>query len=309
MHTDLSSPLVSIIALCYNHEPYVTETLQSIINQTYTQWELVIMDDGSSDGSVKMINEWIDQAEISCKFIPHEVNKGICKTLNEALEHCNGDFIQIIACDDILFPEKLEKQVELFENSSNKVAVVYSDAHLINDQGEKLNKTNIGESVGEAFSSLRENIYEALLKGNNFIPAGTALIRAKVIEKVGRYDEELSYEDLDMWLRISKDYEFLFSEYISVYYRWHGENLSKKIYRNFRHLESRYRIFRKHYGNTSLYNSLIEKKLFSAINGMQNISLKRSFPFIIDFIFLTKNFKLFIYTLKKAIKRTLKPTI
>jgi len=300
------SPLISIIALCYNHSAYLRETLDSILAQSYPNKELIIMDDCSSDDSVQLINQWIYEKNIECTFIPHKKNKGICPTLNEALSHCSGEYIQIIACDDVLLPQKLEIQLNTFLKGEEGLAVVFSDAYLVNHEGEKYPYTNIEKSIGKPLGAEQMDIYGALLEGNNFIPAGSALIRSQVYEEVGYYDENLTYEDLDMWLRISKKFPFAFSDYISVHYRWHGENLSKKLYKNFEHLKSRYLIYRKHYYNDKPSRRLIEKKLFSAINGMQNISVKKSLPYILDFFLTTWDFGSLARILKKSLIRTLK---
>ena len=101
-----NSPLVSIIACCYNHEKYVEETLGSIKSQTHGNIELIIIDDFSTDQSVKKISNWIEKNKYSCTFIKNTENLGVVKTLNKALKKCNGKYFSIIACDDIFLKKK-----------------------------------------------------------------------------------------------------------------------------------------------------------------------------------------------------------
>ena len=128
-------PLVSIVALCYNQERFLEETLDSIKAQTYPNIQLIIMDDCSQDGSVAKIEEWIKKNKVDCKFIAHEKNQGLCRTLNEALEYCDGIYYQAFACDDIMFPDKIERQVREFEKSEEDVMVIFSDGVLIDEYG------------------------------------------------------------------------------------------------------------------------------------------------------------------------------
>lgn len=219
-------PLVSIIALCYNHAAYCTETLNSILGQTYSRYELIIMDDCSTDESVRLIHEWISQNPgVEVKFFVHDENKGICKTLNEAIRHAKGDYIAMIACDDIMMPEKTEVQVACLERTDDDVAAVFSDAYLI--------KADSTPRYGRFIQKHRDfddvpsgNIYDELLVAN-FIPAMAATIKKSVYSDVGEYDESLGYEDYDMWLRIAQKYKFLYHDYISAKYRLHGANLHK----------------------------------------------------------------------------------
>lgn len=201
-------PLVTIIALCYNHEKYVVECLEHIRAQTYTNTELIIMDDCSRDRSAFIISDWIEKNEVSCTFIAHTRNVGICKSLNEALSRTQGEHISMIATDDTWEPEKIEHQVAIMQAQPEQVAVVFSDAAQVDESGHKLAKKFIeanftGRDVpsGRIFSNLVDH---------NFIPAMSTLIRRKAIEAVGGYDERLTYEDYDMWLRLSAAYDFVF---------------------------------------------------------------------------------------------------
>src|SRR6478672_5840202 len=109
----VDGPLVSVIALCYNHSRFVVECLESIRTQTYQPLHIILIDDQSKDNSVALIEEWIGTHHVTCTFIKHTTNKGICKSLNEGLSLARGKYISIIATDDVWLPEKLEHQVPI----------------------------------------------------------------------------------------------------------------------------------------------------------------------------------------------------
>jgi glycosyltransferase involved in cell wall biosynthesis len=246
-------PLVSIIACCYNHEEFVEETLDGIISQTYEKIELIIIDDFSTDNSVKKINNWIKKHKYECLFIQNTENLGVVKTLNKALKKCNGKYLSLIACDDIYLPKKTENQIQIFEKLDDDYAAIYSDAYIINDDGIYQYGTQISrKQINKPPSG---NIYEDLIRKDNFIPALSVIYKTEIIKELGYYDESLIYEDYDMLLRLSKQYKIYFSKEIDVCYRLHqtnmNYNLDKPIF-----LDSKIKILFKHL-NTENSNSEI----------------------------------------------------
>ncbi|MHB1083815.1 MAG: glycosyltransferase family 2 protein [Thiobacillus sp.] len=220
-------PRVTAIAVCYNHARFVVECLDSIRNQTYPNVQIVIMDDCSQDDSVKIIQDWIDRYGIECSFIAHQKNQGLCRTLNEALGLAQGKYISMIATDDTWMPEKLTHQVKQMESLPVEVGVLYGDAYQIDESGRRLSRLFI--EAHRSFDTMPEgNIFSVLLEGN-YIPAMSTLIRTSVYAKVGNYDERLVYEDWDMWLRISRDFEFAYSPHISTQYRIVHTSITRKI--------------------------------------------------------------------------------
>lgn len=227
--SNYTKDLVSIIAICYNHEKYLIETLDSIKNQTHTNTELIIMDDCSSDNSVQKINQWIKENNYSCKFVPHKKNKGLQKTLNEAISYCNGEFIQLISCDDILLHHKIKYQIDIFKTLNNEYGVVYSDGKKIDEYSKDLNTKFMTEHIERVkISQLSGNIFNELAKGN-FIPGMSTLIKKEVINEIGEYDEELNYEDYDYWLRVAKKFKFYYTDDVLIKYRIHSNNLYKTL--------------------------------------------------------------------------------
>lgn len=221
------SPLVSILCLSYNQSQFIIESLESTKSQSYKNFEILICDDFSSDGSANIINDWIaNNPELEIKFINHSQNKGICKSLNELLHISSGKYIQVLALDDLLETNKLERHVSILENSNTNEVMLFSDAHLINSRSEQYQNTFIPYHY--KFLSLESgNYYDSLLR-ENFIPAMSCLLKSSILKNIGGWDESLTFEDYDMWLRLSKDYNFIYDNFISCSYRLHSTNTHKK---------------------------------------------------------------------------------
>lgn len=211
------NPLVSVIAVCYNHARFVIECLDSIRNQTYPNLQIIIMDDCSQDDSVEIIRNWIERYGVECSFIAHQKNQGVCRTLNEAVGLAQGKYISLIATDDTWLPDKIIRQVDIMESMPEKVGIVYSDAYQMDENGQRLPDMFI--AAHRKLDSVPEgDLLEDLIVGN-FIPAMTTLIRRAVYDRVGLYDESLAFEDWDFWLRAANHFHFAYSTYPSANYR------------------------------------------------------------------------------------------
>jgi len=190
----LNSPLVSVVIPCYNHARYVKECIQSIIDQDYRNIELIVIDDGSKDASVQVIEEMRNVCEARFtrfEFI-HRENRGLCNTLNQALEWCEGEYYASVASDDIFLPFKIDKQVSYLEANPETVAV-FGGIILIDQHGGILRKVEKPGSFG--FRDIFLNRY--------FLPAPTALVRRLELQAVG-YDPSIKIEDWNLWLKLSK---------------------------------------------------------------------------------------------------------
>ena len=212
-----SAPAITVIALCYNHERFLHECLESIRTQTCQNFELIVTDDASQDRSPGLIAEWIDRHRLKAHFIRHAANAGICRTLNEALARAQGKYIAMIATDDVWAPERLATQLAAMEAQGEQVAVVYSDAAQMDEDGQPLPR-NFIEHHRPGLAPPSGKLFPALADGN-FIPAMSTLIRRAAIDAVGGYDERLTYEDYDMWLRLAARFDFAYCPHVVARYR------------------------------------------------------------------------------------------
>ncbi|WP_412850311.1 glycosyltransferase [Chryseobacterium sp. PMSZPI] len=247
-------PLVSILCLSYNHAQFVVESLESIKYQSYSNIEILICDDSSKDNSVEVINNWIkNNLHLKIQFINHTQNQGICKSLNELLKLSTGKYIITLALDDLLEHDKIERHVALLENSDSHDALVFSNAYLINDNSIRFQNTFI-PYFHKYLNIESGNFYETLIK-DNFIPAMSCVIKSFVVRDLGGWDENLTFEDYDMWLRISKKYDFIYDNSNSCSYRIHETNSHKK--KNFLE-KSFFDIYLKHKDHPAIKQKILQ---------------------------------------------------
>ena len=212
-----NDPLVTAFVGCYNHSRFVEECLDSVRHQTYPNLEVIIFDDRSKDNSVAVIDTWLKKQRLDWQFVPHTKNIGICASLNEVLQLARGKYISMVAADDIWLPDKTARQVEMMERLPEDVGVVYSDAFQIDENGATLPQMFIEAQRNFAVPP-KGLLFDVLLEGN-FIPAMTTLIRRECFTQVGTYDEDLCFEDWDMWMRISRRFRFAYDKIPAAKYR------------------------------------------------------------------------------------------
>jgi glycosyltransferase involved in cell wall biosynthesis len=217
-------PLVTIVALCYNHEPYVIETLESILLQSYKSIELIIIDDASKDNSVSLVTNFIEQRQLQCKYIAHEKNRGICRSLNESLLYATGKYYKVIACDDRLLPDCITTLVTALEESSNDYAMVYADVVTINEYGQTFGKTPFQERGWLTDEDVPSGKLFVELAKLCFIPAPSVLMKTNIAREL-KFDETLFFEDWDMWLRTARQYLIKGIVKPVVQYRIHSQSM------------------------------------------------------------------------------------
>lgn len=209
--------LVTVICLCYNHAEFVEEALNSVINQTYKNIELIIADDCSTDNSVSVIKNWLSTyPEIT--FISNKKNLGNTTTFNQCLKLAKGNYIIDLATDDILLPETVEKQLEGFAASAFKnVGVVYGNMELItNDKKHLAFFLPVDANYKRLNPQKVGDIYAGLLSGSNSMGAVASLVKREVFDLLNGYDESLCYEDYDFWIRASRIFNFDYIDEILV---------------------------------------------------------------------------------------------
>jgi glycosyltransferase involved in cell wall biosynthesis len=203
-----SNPCVSIIAISYNHASYIQEALDSIFNQSYSNIEVIVIDDSSTDESCSVIESCIQGRSVL--FLKNEKNVGNCISFNRAYKYATGDYIIDFALDDIMYPTRIEKQVELFQQSSDNVGVIFTNVHIIGEAVSFI-QTHYPKYHHRSNSSKIPvgDVFEALLS-QYYINPVSMMSRREVFDKLNGYDEILAYEDFDFWIRSSRVFEYAY---------------------------------------------------------------------------------------------------
>jgi len=248
-------PLVSIVAACFNHGRFLEETLDSIANQSYSNLELIVTDDGSTDNSVALIKQWMARNTMKCTLIANPKNEGICKTFNKGLAACKGKYFQVIACDDVMLVDKIKTQVAAFENSAENVGVIYTDAQVIDEDSQLI---NVSFDAFWSFPKEATATLEGLIKQNTII-APSVLVKRSFVVDLGGFDENLCYEDWDMWLRLAQKYVFIKLERPLVQYRHFSTSMSQgSTYRSLIAKDS-IKLLERHKGLSEKVDRLIQE--------------------------------------------------
>lgn len=228
-------PLVTIICLSHNHEEYIEEAIQSVLDQTYEKIEIILVDDASTDNSKTVLQAIADRTNIP--FIDLTTSHGNCAAFNKALHLSSGDFIIDLSCDDVLLPERVERGLHTFE--SKNIGVEFCNVLNIDPNGLALHTHFNDGLVAEG------NLYKTLIQKYHISPPGM-MIKRSVLEELGGYDESLTYEDFDFWIRSSRKYDYGYTDSVLVKKRNVPHSLSKKQFRFLtKHQKSTLKVCRK----------------------------------------------------------------
>ena len=211
-------PKVSVVVPSFNHAPFIETTLSSIFNQTHEPAQLLVIDDGSSDGSPQIIERVLQDCPFPSELISRS-NQGLCATLNEGLARTNGDYFAYLSSDDVWLPEFLEARVSLLESTPEAV-LGYGHCYLIDAANQIIDCTLDWAPYSDG------NAREMLLK-QTFAPMSpTVLYRRSSLENE-RWHEHAKLEDYDLYLRLSTKGDFAFDPRVLSAWRQHGHNTSQ----------------------------------------------------------------------------------
>ena len=246
------NPLVTIFCLCYNHKKFVAQALHSVFNQTYTNIQVIVLDDGSTDGSVKEIGKQLSNRP-DVHFINHKSNMGYCSSLNEVAALAKGEFIIDLSADDILMPTRVEVGVREFLKKGESYEVNFSDAFIINEFGKEISV----HSQKHPHANIPEgDIYKNLID-RYFICPPTLMFRRSVLAKIGGYDETLAFEDFDFLIRSSREFNYFYTPLPLVKKRILASSMSAtQFVRNSPQRWSTYQVCKK----IALLNKTIEEQ-------------------------------------------------
>ncbi|HJR05816.1 MAG TPA: glycosyltransferase [Pyrinomonadaceae bacterium] len=216
------TPKVSISIPSYNHAGFLAAAIESVLTQTYQNIELIIVDDGSTDGSLQIAEDYAARHPSRIKVFthPNHQNRGISATVNLGWEKSTGEYWSGLPSDDMLYPNKVEEQVAFMETHP-EIGWVYCYAHFVNGDGRRRPEWGLfGTDITRAPSPL-----ERLIEGN-VIPGMTALMRRSFVERIAPHDETLIYSDWDFWVRLVAHAPVAFLPRALVKYRVHSYNTS-----------------------------------------------------------------------------------
>jgi len=202
--------MVLTLAMINYKQGYLFEDcLRSICNQELNDVELIVIDDKSPDSSVQQIESLLHSYKVSANFIKNSVNKGICGNLNLALSIAKGKYFSFIAADDWVEKDCHRNMIAALEAARDNVATVYGDCKVVSENKNLLYKSYIEHFRSDLKEPPQGNIFKDLLRGN-FIPAHITMSKTDVLRTLGGFDENLKLEDYDMWLRVSRKYDFVY---------------------------------------------------------------------------------------------------
>ncbi|WP_299487738.1 glycosyltransferase [Acaryochloris sp. IP29b_bin.137] len=210
---------VSVIIPAYNAMPYLPQTVESVLQQTFNNFEVLIIDDASTDETV----EWASQLEDRrVSLIQHDQNQGLATTRNMGINRAKGDYIAFLDADDVWEPTKLSKQIQVL-NRDTHIGLIYTSAAIINEEGQ---------TTGRMFKAFKEgNVWELLIQGNFVDCPSSVMVRRECFDQVGLFDINFRcVEDWEMWIRIAKRYRFAAIHEPLVKFRMVSNSLSKNYH-------------------------------------------------------------------------------
>ena len=217
-------PLVSIIIPTYNREKFLPFAIDSVLNQSYSKWELIIVDDRSKDNTKELIQKYISRDK-RIKYILNKKIKGDCGARSQGIENSKGKYIAFLDSDDLwIVPDKLKKQIEFLENNPD-YDLVYTDIRMIDEQGNIIEETPFYKKQKKKYKS--GYVFFDFLKRNNFINTLTVCVRKRVLitERIVQ-DMDWFVVDYWIWLRIAMKSKFSFIDKKTAAYRVHQNSIS-----------------------------------------------------------------------------------
>lgn len=206
-------PKVSVLMPVFNAEKYLSEAIQSILSQSFRDFEFIVIDDGSTDSSASIIKSFHDDRIV---YVKNEQNLGIVKSLNKGISLAKGEFVARMDADDISHPLRFEKQIEFFEQ--NPLVAMCGGFYKIID--------NEGKIIGEETFETDPDLLKCELMFYCPFAHPSLMIKKNVLNELNGYKELTPVEDYELWLRINAKYKSVnIPEYL-LFYRWHGSNIS-----------------------------------------------------------------------------------
>ena len=220
-------PKISVIIPSYNSGKFLNEAIESVVNQTYKNLEIIIVNDGSIDDTEKIAKEW-QEKDKRVRYLKYQSNRGLPAARNTGIKNSQGDYLAFLDADDIWLPSKLETQLEKIKET--KSDLIFSNWYI---WSAKSNHKSLAITKKIFLGSLNQSRLLCLFIRRNLGNPSTALLKKEKLFEVGFFDEELfSSEDYDLWLRfILKGGKISFINQPLIYYRKHSEQMTTNDYK------------------------------------------------------------------------------
>lgn len=229
-------PIVAVIIPSLNQGQYIGEALDSVFAQTFRDYEVIVVDGGSTDGTRETVGRYGDKVHFF-----RQDGKGVSRAKNQALDRSRSGYIAFLDADDAWYPDKLAKQVALLE-AHPEYGFCSSDVDFFDATG-----IIIKGAIATEKKPRSGMVFDDLLV-NNFISSATIMLRRECFEKVGRFDEEIFYaEDTEMWLRVAKEFSLGYLPESLARYRVRAEARSQSFARHYASLASSFSKLRRLY--------------------------------------------------------------
>ncbi len=263
---------ISVLIPSYNHAPFIERTLRSIYGQTLRPKKLIVIDDGSKDESVAVIERVLKDYPFDYEFVKRE-NRGVCATLNEGFAKTDGDYFAYLGSDDVWLPNFLEEQVALLE-SRPKAVLAFAHAYVIDEDDNIIDRTDNWTEFADG------DLLPVLLRGEIFSSPGV-VYRRSVLEK-HKWNEDAALEDYEMYLVLTTEGEFARNENLICAWRQHGWNTSSDYPRMFQEqLNSQSRMAGILNLSTSRLEKIQREMKFMAVTGyLRSGNRRKSVPLL-----------------------------
>ncbi len=247
VNADSAGPtaLVSVIVPTFNYAQYVGDCIRSVMQQTFTDVEIIVVDDGSTDDTEAVIAA-LNAPRL--RYVRHEKNRGQAAARNTGMEIARGEYVSFLDADDSMRRDNLSKKVEILERYPN-VALVHSAVESVDEHGNPVLRRTSTRKNGDVRV---ERLFPNILYGNSIVHS-SVLARRKAIDEVGGWDPELRYaDDWDLWLRLSRRYEFAYIGEQLVRKRVHQGSIEWRGYLTHQDLQEAEEVLRKAFATLPL---------------------------------------------------------
>lgn len=210
---DVSDPLVTVVVPVYDQAELLSEALESVANQTFERYEVVVVDDASPRSHESVVASFGPEF----RLVIHDRNRGAGAARNTGIEQANGEYVAFLDADDMWRPEKLRRQCETLERSPSEVGLVYTGFVQYDTQGQ----------AWAHEPTAHGDIYADELERDRIYPTSTVMIRRECLDEVGWFDPDLpSRQDYDLWIRVTESYEVAYVDAILVEKREQSGSIS-----------------------------------------------------------------------------------